>query len=170
MVVTNLPGSSWTAQSFQSPTRRVSGCNSDHPGRWPPVIAFQSPTRRVSGCNRRADLGIRRGLPFSPLHVGSVVVTTAIQALLYDYFAFSPLHVGSVVVTLSGGVRGRKTEAFSPLHVGSVVVTYCLTAQVIVLKAFSPLHVGSVVVTPTPASFPSPDENLSVPYTSGQWL
>ena len=61
---------------------------------------------------------------------------------------FSPLYVGSVVVTLALRKAPPSVEAFSPLYVGSVVVTIYEGRDIAYMSVpFSPLYVGSVVVT-----------------------
>ena len=132
---------------------------------------------------------------FSPLYVGSVVVTAVGPSNQELGFSFSPLYVGSVVVTqeqnateyrptnfqspirrVSGcnsfpRMSGARSWTFSPLYVGSVVVTLLrlIPESGRVFGFQSPIRRVSGCNSPGATGLKSEDE-LSVPYTSGQWL
>ena len=79
---------------------------------------FQSPIRRVSGCNGfRTLIAPTPSSSFSPLYVGSVVVTEKDISDRTAENSFSPLYVGSVVVTTS------QKPAESPFFLLSVPYT-----------------------------------------------
>src|SRR5690554_7786825 len=86
-----------------------------------------------------------------------------------EYF-FSPLYVGSVVVTADGREEPSFKYPFSPLYVGSVVVTLVTGALEYPLPDFqSPTRRVSGCNPQTEHDQAHPGA-LSVPYTSGQWL
>ena len=109
--------------------------------------------------------------PFSPLYVGSVVVTLLFDQIDWDIpVAFSPLYVGSVVVTVTVGADRPGGSTFSPLYVGSVVVTVIKTKPKVRLGVFqSPIRRVSGCNSDRYRS-DRHTLDLSVPYTSGQWL
>mgnify|MGYP000935965134 CR=1 FL=1 len=111
---------------------------------------FQSPIRRVSGCNKAVHMCyLQLSLSFSPLYVGSVVVTELKDELYDEYW----LNFQSPIRRVSGCNERLEAElGYRP-------------------KSFSPLYVGSVVVTQRyPGGGSHSRIPLSVPYTSGQWL
>ena len=65
-----------------------------------------------------------------------------------NFLAFSPLIVGSKVVTCGAVFDEEELQAFSPLIVGSKVVTWSILIRLgFYNRTFSPLIVGSKVVT-----------------------
>ena len=135
-------------------------------------IFFQSPTRRVSGCNLNNGRDTTEfSSTFSPLHVGSVVVTVHHKFVTEWFLAFSPLHVGSVVVTEVIGYNWT-----SPIDFQSPTrrVSGCNAALNYILQEAandfqSPIRrVSGCNVNQYGETYSL--DPLSVPYTSGQWL
>ncbi len=115
-----------------------------------PVPAFQSPCRRVNGCNRLkpASFASSAVLTFSPLVVGSMGATGYSAFRRKSSGTFSPLVVGSMGATIVPIIPPiAALLPFSPLVVGSMGATLPFFANTCSLKTFSPLVVGSMGAT-----------------------
>ena len=88
----------------------------------------------------------------------------------HDILTFSPLFIGAMVATLHGLLQVVHFPPFSPLFIGAMVAT----AMEIPSGGFrcifqSPFHRGNGCYF-TMACGDDSDIDLSVPFSSGQWL
>ena len=130
---------------------------------------------------------------FSPLFVGAMVATLALQRQGIVKQSFSPLFVGAMVATernlrlhslnyhfQSPFRRGNgcytnkalrdtaRSATFSPLFVGAMVATACLLRGYCHRSPFSPLFVGAMVATYRwLCRYTSEEDNFQSPFHRG---
>ena len=108
---------------------------------------------------------------FSPLFIGAMVATHSdIRKLLHLGSPFSPLFIGAMVATVLRVPLPDYHDAFSPLFIGAMVATAKGVELHISARRFqSPFHRGNGCYFFS-HSLDLQILNLSVPFSSGQWL